>query len=160
MTYSLLPRLEDIAADLPGGHHQCHQGAGGQAHVPTPFRVNLGGADDSKAKCPRATVYNCSVVTVVKSNHKVWGFPTPVSLAAELRLQPYSVHHKYHPSCRNLTAAMAKKTPNWLRSWANFSLLSLYSHRHAWANLYLLGQPKAFLAAAMAAAMAQVDRPA
>jgi hypothetical protein len=40
----------------------------------------------------------------------------------------------------------AKKTPSWPRSWANFSLLELYSHRNAWANLHLLGQPDAFLA--------------
>jgi hypothetical protein len=32
------------------------------------------------------------------------------------------------------------------RSWANFSLLSLYSHRNAWANLHILGQPNTFLA--------------
>jgi hypothetical protein len=27
-----------------------------------------------------------------------------------------------------------RKTPSWPRSWANFSLLSLYSHWNAWAN--------------------------
>ena len=36
--------------------------------------------------------------------------------------------------------------PSWPRSWANFSPLSLYSHRNAWANLHLLGQPNTFLA--------------
>jgi hypothetical protein len=30
--------------------------------------------------------------------------------------------------------------------WANCSLLSLYSHRNAWANLHLLGQPDTSLA--------------
>ena len=40
-----------------------------------------------------------------------------------------------------------RKTPSWLRSWANCSLLQQYSHRHAWANLHLLGQPNTFLAA-------------
>jgi hypothetical protein len=35
-----------------------------------------------------------------------------------------------------------RKTPSWPRSWANFSLLHLYSHRNAWANLHLLHQPK------------------
>ena len=34
-----------------------------------------------------------------------------------------------------------RKTPSWPRNWANFSLLLLYSHRSAWANLHLLGQP-------------------
>ena len=40
-----------------------------------------------------------------------------------------------------------RKTPSWPRSWANFSLLWLYSHNNAWANLHLLGQPNTFLAA-------------
>ena len=39
-----------------------------------------------------------------------------------------------------------RKTPSWPRSWANFSLLSLYSHRNAWANVHLLGQPNTFIA--------------
>ena len=43
--------------------------------------------------------------------------------------------------------AQVRKTPSWPRSWANFSLLPLYSHRNAWANLHLLGQPNTFLAA-------------
>jgi hypothetical protein len=37
-----------------------------------------------------------------------------------------------------------RKTPSWPRSWANFSLLSLYSHRNAWANLHLSGQLNTF----------------
>jgi hypothetical protein len=32
------------------------------------------------------------------------------------------------------------------RSWASFSLLWLYSHPNAWANLHILGQPNTFLA--------------
>ena len=43
-------------------------------------------------------------------------------------------------------AGKVRKTPSWPRSWANFSLLSLYSHRNAWTNLHLLGQPDTFLA--------------
>jgi hypothetical protein len=39
-----------------------------------------------------------------------------------------------------------RKTPSWPRIWANSSLLQLYSHRHVWANLHLLGQPNTFLA--------------
>ena len=39
-----------------------------------------------------------------------------------------------------------RKTPSWPRSWANCSLLWLYSHRNAWANLHLLGQLNNFLA--------------
>ena len=34
-----------------------------------------------------------------------------------------------------------RKAPSWPRSWANFSLLQLYFHRNAWANLHLLGRP-------------------
>ena len=41
-----------------------------------------------------------------------------------------------------------RKTPSWPRSWANFSLLSLYSHRNARANVHLLGQPNIFIATA------------
>jgi hypothetical protein len=43
--------------------------------------------------------------------------------------------------------AQVRKSPSWPRSWANFSLLSLYPHRNAWSNLHLLGQPTTFLAA-------------
>jgi hypothetical protein len=39
---------------------------------------------------------------------------------------------------------LVRKTPSRPRSWANFSLLWLYS-RNAWANLHLLGQPDTFL---------------
>jgi hypothetical protein len=46
-----------------------------------------------------------------------------------------------------LIAAQVRKTPSWLRTLANFSLLSLYSHRNAWANLHLLGQRNTVLAA-------------
>jgi hypothetical protein len=42
------------------------------------------------------------------------------------------------------TVLEVRKTPSWPRSWANFSLSLLYSHRNAWANLYILGQPKTF----------------
>jgi hypothetical protein len=45
------------------------------------------------------------------------------------------------------TVWQVRKTPSWPRSWANFSLLQLYSCRNAWANLHLLGQPHPFLAA-------------
>ena len=38
-----------------------------------------------------------------------------------------------------------RKTLSWPRRWTNFSLLSLHSHRNAWANLHRLGQPKSFL---------------
>jgi flotillin len=39
-----------------------------------------------------------------------------------------------------------RNTPSWPRIWANFKLLSLYSHRNVWANLRLLGQPNTLLA--------------
>ena len=42
-----------------------------------------------------------------------------------------------------------RKTPCWPRNWASFSLISLYSHRNAWANWHLLGQPNTFLAAVL-----------
>ena len=32
-----------------------------------------------------------------------------------------------------------REAPSWPRSWANFSLLSLLSHRDAWANLISSG---------------------
>ena len=42
-----------------------------------------------------------------------------------------------------------RKTPSWPRSWANFSLFQLYSHRNAWANLHIWEQPNTFLAEAI-----------
>jgi hypothetical protein len=42
--------------------------------------------------------------------------------------------------------AQVRKTLSWPRSWANFSLLLLFSHRNAWASLHLLGQPNTSLA--------------
>jgi uncharacterized protein (DUF608 family) len=40
-----------------------------------------------------------------------------------------------------------RKMRSWPRSWANFSLLQLYSHRRkTWANLHRLGQPDTFVA--------------
>jgi hypothetical protein len=38
----------------------------------------------------------------------------------------------------------ATSGPSWPRSWGNFSLVSLCSHRNVWANLHILGQPNAF----------------
>ena len=43
-------------------------------------------------------------------------------------------------------AIKVSKTPNWPRSWANFSLLELCYSCTAWANLHILGQPNTFLA--------------
>jgi hypothetical protein len=42
--------------------------------------------------------------------------------------------------------SQVRKTPSCPKSWANLGLLWLYSHRGAWANLHLLGQPDTFLA--------------
>jgi hypothetical protein len=44
-------------------------------------------------------------------------------------------------------AAQVRNTPSWPRCWANFSLLSLCSHRNVWANLCPLDQPNTSLAA-------------
>ena len=46
------------------------------------------------------------------------------------------------------TALQVRSTPSWPGSWANRSLVSLYFHRNARANLHLLGQPDTFHAAA------------
>jgi hypothetical protein len=49
---------------------------------------------------------------------------------------------------RKLPAPPAvRTTPSWPRSWANSSLLSLYSYGNAWANLHLLGEPCAIFTA-------------
>jgi hypothetical protein len=48
------------------------------------------------------------------------------------------------------TTPQVRKTPSWARSWANFSRLQLCSHRNAWDNFRLLGQPNTLLAAAAA----------
>jgi hypothetical protein len=44
-------------------------------------------------------------------------------------------------------ALQVRKAPSRPRSWANLSLLPLYSRRNAQANLQLLGQPNTVLAA-------------
>jgi hypothetical protein len=49
-----------------------------------------------------------------------------------------------------LRMLQVRKTPSWPRSWANFSLLPLYSHRNAWANLHSVDQPNTFVAVAHA----------
>jgi hypothetical protein len=49
----------------------------------------------------------------------------------------------HHPTALTIKV---RKTPSWPRSWANSSLLQLYSHRNVRANLHLLGQPNSFLA--------------
>ena len=54
-------------------------------------------------------------------------------------------------AAHDLFDRQVRKTPSWPRSWANFSLANfslsyLCSHRNAWANLHLLGQPNIFLA--------------
>ena len=43
------------------------------------------------------------------------------------------------PGSKPDLANQVRKSPSWPRSWANFSLLQLCSHRNAWANLHLLG---------------------
>jgi hypothetical protein len=52
------------------------------------------------------------------------------------------------PRMRQELTAQVRKPPSRPRSWANCSLLQLYSHRNARANLHLLRQPDTFLAAA------------
>ena len=53
-------------------------------------------------------------------------------------------------SLRLFEQQQVRKMPRWPRSWANCSRLSLHSHRRAWANLHVLGQPNSFLASAPA----------
>ena len=43
-----------------------------------------------------------------------------------------------------MSQTQVNKTPSWPRSWANSSLLQLYSHRNAWANLHPQAQPNTF----------------
>ena len=67
--------------------------------------------------------------------------------SAQVRKTPS--HPTARPSvCYGLktTPTRVRNMPSWLRIWANFSHLSLYSYSNTWANLYLLGQPDAFLA--------------
>jgi hypothetical protein len=44
-----------------------------------------------------------------------------------------------HTSARP-PAGQVRTTPSWPRSWANFSILQLYSYWDAWANLHRLGR--------------------
>jgi hypothetical protein len=65
---------------------------------------------------------------------------------AELRAMWEAQQEADAPPAARPPDAQVKKTPSWPRSWANFSLLYLYFHRNAWANLDLLGQSDTFLA--------------
>jgi hypothetical protein len=49
---------------------------------------------------------------------------------------------------RDLQATQVRTTPCRPRSWANFSLLYLYSHGNARASSHISGQPNTFLATA------------
>jgi hypothetical protein len=57
-----------------------------------------------------------------------------------------STYMKLFMAGLDLDDLQVRKTPSWPRSWANFSLLQLYSRRNAWANLDIFGQPNIFLA--------------
>jgi hypothetical protein len=66
-----------------------------------------------------------------------WGTPAASTIFADAGvIHPFGATH-----CE------VRKTPSWPRSWANFSLLQLYLHRNAWANLHIVGQPNTFIAA-------------
>ena len=56
---------------------------------------------------------------------------------------------------RLLHGSEVRKMPSWPRSWANFSLLQLYSHINSCANLHCLGQPNTFLGGGAARARAE-----
>ena len=47
---------------------------------------------------------------------------------------------------RAALGGQVRKTLSWPRSWANSSLLDLYSRTNVWANLHRLGQPDTFFA--------------
>jgi hypothetical protein len=52
-----------------------------------------------------------------------------------------------YESLQTNTPKVRIRRPCWPRSWAGFSLLSLYSHLNVWANLHFLGhEPYTFLA--------------
>ena len=61
------------------------------------------------------------------------------AIVTPLRPRPVQKHSTRRPPA-------VRKTPSWPRSWVNFCLLKLHSHRNVWANLRLLGQPNTFLA--------------
>jgi hypothetical protein len=45
----------------------------------------------------------------------------------------------YDTAAAAASTKQVRKMPSWPRSWANFSLLQLFPHRHARASPHLLG---------------------
>jgi hypothetical protein len=62
------------------------------------------------------------------------------------RLSSIEIRYTRIRAGRGVMSTAVRKTPSWPRSWANSSRFSLYSHRNAWANLHILGQPNTLLA--------------
>ena len=83
-----------------------------------------------------------------------WASLTPFSLQCNMPSGDMMCAGTCYGTCAAVRTAstgnwgQVRKTPSWPRSWANFRFLSRYSHRNAWANLHLLGQPNTLLAAA------------
>jgi hypothetical protein len=82
---------------------------------------------------------------VLSHTYLMVGCGIPLWAATVARLLPRSAQGSPCGAIQYLP--QVRKTPSWPRSWANFSLLQLYSHRNAWANLHSLCQPNTFLAA-------------
>ena len=90
--------------------------------------ATMGRARDSYVATYRATALACCLLLTAAA-----GGPTQVRFEED--------HEAVSPQ--------VSKTPSWSRSWSNFSLSLLYSHRNAWANVHFLGQPNTLLACAL-----------
>ena len=74
-----------------------------------------------------------------------WAKLTPLSLKTTVEVEDAELRTDYIAVAgqridkRDFVAAQVRKTLSWPRSWADFSLMQLYSHRNAWAvNLHIL----------------------
>jgi hypothetical protein len=79
----------------------------------------------------------------------------PGSVGGNVNLAGFNIHGAIHRA--DPAAACVVHTHEVDPAWGQPRLLSLYSHRNAWANVHLLGQPNTFLAQVNCAAVASMQ---
>ena len=102
--------------------------------------------------CGGAKAQGCSVgcdycMTDPKHPNNNGSIPTKAINGNSPHADKASFRKSYYENPKTKAVLLkVRKTPRWPRSWANYSLLQLYSNCNAWANLHILGQPNTFLA--------------
>ena len=84
----------------------------------------------------------------LKSTNFITGLPFDEAEGESQRKETSYLQYAFLLLYLERKAAKVRKAPSWPRSWANSSLLWVYSHRNAWSNLQFLGQSNTCLAQA------------